>query len=143
MKDISLLYPVFVQAALTFVLMFWMARERFKAFRDKTVQMGPAGTRPVWTGRAGIVSNAFHNQLEMPMLFYAVVAFTILANGADEVSMMLAWAFAGLRIVHAIIHTTYNNIPHRFAAYVASNIVLLAMWVRLFIHVATSGAAPV
>ncbi len=143
MKGIALLYPVFVQAALTFFLMFWMARERFRAFRDKTVQMGPPGTRPVWTGRAGIVSNAFHNQLEMPMLFFAVVAFTILANGGDDVTMSLAWAFVGLRIVHAVIHTTYNRIPHRFMAYVGSNIVLLAMWVRLFIHVMSRGSAPV
>lgn len=141
MKDTALLYPVFVQAALTFVLMFWMARERFKAFREKTVQFGPPGTRPVWTGRAGIVSNAFHNQLEMPILFFLVIAFTTIANGGDWLTTALAWAFAVLRILHAAIHTTYNHIPHRFMIYVASNAVLLVLWIRLALHVMSGGAA--
>lgn len=142
MRDTALLYPVFVQVGLTFVLLFWMARERFKSFREKTVQFGPPGTRPVWPGRAGIVSNAFHNSLEMPMLFYAVIAFTMFANASDWLMLLLAWAYVMLRIVHAVIHTTYNHIPHRFFAYLASNFVLIVLWLRLAIHVAFGGAAP-
>lgn len=135
MKDLSLLKPVLAQASLAFLLLFWMAKERVAAIRNGTVQRGQPGTRPVWVGRSGIVSNAFHNQLEMPILFYAVAAFALIADAADETMVWLAWGYVALRLVHALIHTTYNHIPHRFVAYLASNVILIAMWVRLGLKV--------
>ena len=137
----GILYPVFVQVALTFVLFFWMGRERLKAVKAGGVRRGAdAGQKPVWPERAGVISNAFHNQLELPMLFYAGVAFTMLAGGVDYVAIALAWGFAAARLVHAAIHTTYNQVPHRFLAYVVSAAFLLLLWVKLFVHVATGGA---
>ena len=128
----EILVPVFVQVGLTFVLMGWMGFERIKAVRAGTVQRGSnAGIRPVWPERAGVVSNAFQNQFEMPMLFYAVVALALIVNRADTAMVTLAWTFVALRIVHALIYTTYNNVPHRFLAYLASSMVLLAMWGKL------------
>ena len=138
-----ILYPVFVQVALTFALFFWMGAERVKAVRAGTVKRGAdAGQKPVWPERAGVISNAFHNQLELPMLFYAAVAFAILAGGVDSVMIALAWGFALMRLVHAGIHTTYNNVPHRFMAYALGAAFVLAMWVKLFLHVSTGGATP-
>lgn len=143
MRDAAILYPVFVQVLLTFVIMFWMARERWRAVREGTVVRGEPGTRPVWKGRAGFVSNSFHNQLEVPMLFYAVVAFIILANANDYLMVLLAWIYVALRVIHAGIHTTYNHIPHRFLAFLVSDVVLAIMWFRLAFHVLSSGQAPV
>ncbi len=133
----NILYPVLVQVGLTYFLQLWMGLERLRAVRAGTVQRGAnPGVRPTWPVRAGVVSNAFHNQLEMPMLFYAAAAFALLTNAADPVMIALAWGFALLRLVHAFIHTTYNNVAHRFAVYIVSSMVLLAMWVRLGLHVA-------
>ncbi len=136
----GILYPVFVQVGLTFVLFFLMGVERFKAVKARTVQTGAhAGQKPVWPERAGVVSNAFHNQLELPMLFYAAVAFTMLSGAVDHIAVGLAWAFAIARIVHGAIHVTYNYVPHRFLAYVTGGAVLLLLWIKLFVHVATGG----
>jgi hypothetical protein len=135
MKDLSILKPVFVQVTLTFVLLFWMAKERLGAFRSGGVTVPGAGQRPVWSGRAGTISNAFHNQLELPMLFYAVVVFALIADAVDWEMIWLAWAYAGFRVIQAIIHTTYNQIPHRFVAFLLSNIALIAMWVNLGLSV--------
>lgn len=135
MIDTAILKPVFVQVALTFFMLFWMAKERLGARARGEVEAAAPGVRPAWKARAGIVSNAFHNQLEMPMLFYVAVAFAMIANGVDDIMLMLAWAYVVLRLVHAAIHTTYNHIPHRFLVYVVSNLVALAMWVKLAIHV--------
>lgn len=141
MKDLSLLYPVFVQVLLTFLLQMWMGRERLAAFRDKTVQRGEhAGVKPIWPERAGVVSNAFHNQLEMPMLFYAVVAFALIAGAADGFMLALAWAFAISRLVHAAIYTTYNKIEHRFLVYLFGSTVVWSMWALLALRVMTGGA---
>lgn len=136
----GILYPVFVQVAFTFVLFFMMGFERFKAYKAGTVKRGEnAGQKPIWPERAGVVSNAFHNQLELPMLFYAAVAFTMLAGGADHIAVALAWVFAVSRLVHGAIHVTYNNVPHRFLAYLVGAVFLLLLWVKLFLHVATGG----
>ena len=135
MKETCILYPVFVQAALTFGLLVWMARERFAARARGEVKPVEAGVRATFTGRAGQVSNSYNNQLEIPTLFYAVVAFALITHSADWVMAVLAWAYAALRLVHAAIHTTYNVIFHRFLAFLASNIVLIAMWVWLALKV--------
>lgn len=136
----GILYPVFVQVGLTFVLFFQMGFERLKAYKAGTVTRGDhAGHKPVWPERAGVVSNAFHNQLELPMLFYAGVAFTILAGGVDHIAVALAWGFALSRLVHGAIHVTYNHVPHRFLAYAVGAVFLLLLWVKLFFHVATGG----
>jgi hypothetical protein len=137
--NLSIVQPVLVQAGLTFLLLFWMAKERVGAIRAGTVIRNETGMRPTWVGRAGTISNAFHNQLEMPILFYVAVILAILTGSADYPMTALAWVYVILRIIHAAIHTTYNNIPHRFLAYLLSNLVLLAMWVKLAIHVFTAG----
>jgi hypothetical protein len=135
MKDLSLLQPVFAQVLLTFVLLFWMGYARFSAWGTPNVVRGEPGTRPIWKGRAGHVSNAFHNQIEMPILFYALVALVLIANVQDHTLVMLAWLYVALRYAQAIIHTTYNFIPHRFFVFLAGNAVLLAMWVMFALRV--------
>ena len=135
MKDVSILKPVLAQVLLTFVILFWMAKERLGAMRAGKVTGGTGGARPVWPERAAVVSNAFHNQFEMPVLFYAAAAFALAAGMADTKMIGLAWAYVALRWVHTAIHTTYNYIPHRFLAYLASNFVLIAMWVNLALGV--------
>jgi hypothetical protein len=137
--NLSIVQPLLVQAGLTLFLLFWMAKERVGAIRGGTVIRNETGVRPTWVGRAGTISNAFHNQLEMPMLFFVVTILAILTGSADYPMTALAWVYVILRIVHAAIHTTYNKIPHRFVAYLLSNLVLLAMWVKLALHVFTVG----
>lgn len=139
--DVAILYPVFVQVALTFGLQIWMGLERYRAVQAGAVQRGAhPGQRPAWPERAAVVSNAFHNQLEIPMLFYAVVAFSMLASAADVPMLGLAWVFVMSRLVHAFIHTTYNYVPHRFLVYLAGSILVMVMWLRLFLHVISAGA---
>jgi hypothetical protein len=135
MKDLSILKPVIAQAALTFLLLFWMAKVRLDAWRAGTVVRGEPGTRPTWVGRAGYVSNAFHNQLEVPMLFYALVALALIADAVDGKMIIMAWVYVALRYLQAIIHTTYNHIPHRFSAFLASCTVLTVMWAMFAVRV--------
>lgn len=135
-----ILYPVFVQVALTFVLFFWMGAERVKAIRARTVRSGgDKGQKPVWPERAAVISNAFHNQLELPMLFYCAVVICVIGGAVTATTVTLAWAFVLLRLVHAGIHTTYNHVPHRFLAYVAGAVALIALWIALIVYIVTTG----
>jgi hypothetical protein len=45
--------------------------------------------------------------------------------------VQLAWGFVVLRILHSVIHCSYNNVNHRFVAYALSCLFLLFMWIRL------------
>ncbi len=132
MKDIAILGPVLVQVALTFVLLLTMGKARFDAVKAGTVMRDVhSGIKPTWPERAAVVSNAFHNQFEIPMLFFAVCAFALLAGAADHIMVVLAWLFAISRLVHAGIFVTYNHIPHRFLVYLFGSLVVMAMWIRL------------
>jgi hypothetical protein len=49
----------------------------------------------------------------------------------DGLLVILAWGFVFFRVLHSVIHCTYNNVNHRFAVYAASCLFLIFLWVRL------------
>jgi hypothetical protein len=53
----------------------------------------------------------------------------------DAAGLALAWAYVACRALHSLIHLTYNNVLHRLAAFAASNVVLLVIWIRLVLAV--------
>lgn len=137
----DLLLPVFVEVGLTFVLFYWMATLRMRALRSGTVQPGDIALRqPAWSPRATQVANCFHNQLELPMLFYAVVAFILITSTNSLIFVLLAWIFALSRLVHAYIHTGHNDVWQRGAALGVGALALVAMWVIFAIRILVTGA---
>lgn len=136
MNQTAILYPVFVQVALTFFLQGWMRKERVGAVKRGEVTFADIALRqPNWPPRAQQVANAFHNQLETPVLFYALVAFLMITGQVNVLFVILAWVFVAARLAHAYIHTTINRQPYRFYAYAASSITLLVMWVLFAVRI--------
>jgi hypothetical protein len=88
-----------------------------------------------WPPRAAQISNAFHNQLETPVLFYALVAFLMITSQVDVLFVALAWLFVLMRVAHTTIHTTINRQPYRFYAYAAGSVILMAMWIAFAIRI--------
>ena len=124
------LLPVFVQVGLTFVVLLIMARERVGSLRRGEVRTEDIALRePNWTTRGHAVRHSFLNQIELPMLFYALIAFIMITKAGDVLLLLLAWIFVLSRIVHAYIHTTNNVVDRRFMAYSVGVLVLLLMWV--------------
>lgn len=123
------LLPVFVQVGLTFVVLLIMARERVGSLRRGEVRTEDIALRePNWTTRR-MQYGSFLNQIELPMLFYALIAFIIITKAGDVLLLLLAWIFVLSRIVHAYINTTNNVVDRRFMAYSVGVLVLLLMWV--------------
>lgn len=136
MNQTAILYPVFVQVALTFFLQGWMRKERIGAVKRGEVERANVALRqPGWPPRATQIANAFHNQLEMPILFYALVAFLMITSQVSAIFVVLAWLFVLARLGHAYIHTTSNYVPHRFLLYAVSSVVLMVMWVLFAIRI--------
>ena len=132
----AILLPLFVQVGLTFVLLFWMAGLRTSALARGTVQPADIALRqPGWPERATQIANCFHNQLEVPVLFYVLVVLAIIARKADLLFVVMSWIFVASRIVHAVIHTGWNDVRQRGAAYGFGVLVLLLMWIIFAVRV--------
>ena len=141
MSVTSVLAPVFVQVALNFFLLFWMGRVRFGALKAREVRIKDIalGERN-WPARATQVANAYINQFETPVLFYAAVAFALITRKADLAFVVLSWLFVLARIAHAAVNTTTNNVPHRFQAFLAASLILMLMWIILAARILFAGA---
>lgn len=125
----AVLLPVFVMVAMTFVLMFWMGAARASSIRHGQVKVKDIALgQSAWPVRETQLGNAFHNQLQLPMLFYVLVVLAMLTRQADLLFVAMSWVFVVLRIAHAGIHVTSNYVPRRFYAFLAGAIVLLSMW---------------
>jgi len=132
----TFLLPVFVQVALTFGLHFWMAYMRVGALQRGEVREKDVTLRqPNWPKRVTQIANSYHSQLELPLLFYLLMLGALITSTADNLLLILAWAFVLSRIVHAAIHTTVNTQPWRFLAYGAGMAILVAMWIVFAIRV--------
>jgi hypothetical protein len=130
------LLPLFVLVTLTFVLMFWMGALRVNAVRGHSVKIGDIALRePNWPPHILKIQNAFHNQLELPVLFYVLTILAIMTRQADLLFVLLAWVFVVLRVLHAYIHVTDNNVPRRGSVFIGSAIVLAIMWAIFMIRV--------
>jgi len=132
----AILLPVFVQVGLTFVLLFWMARTRIGCLQRREVTMADIALgQDAWPKRATQIGNAFHNQLELPLLFYIAVILAMLTRKADLLFVVLAWLFVATRLAHAYIHVTTNHVRHRFYVFAVGAAVLLVMWIALAVSI--------
>lgn len=131
-----LLIPVFVQVALTFTLLFWLGPARVRAVKNGEVKLKDIALgQRVWPDRITQISNAYANQFELPVLFYALVGLAIVLRKADLVLVCGAWIFAASRCLHAYVYTTSNNISSRFRAFVIGAFTLAAMWIWLGVRI--------
>ncbi|GEP06054.1 MAPEG family protein [Methylobacterium oxalidis] len=125
----AVLAPVFVQVLLVFALMMVMGRRRFAEIGAGRVRIGDIalGERN-WPPRVQAAANAFSNQFEIPVLFFALVPLALYTRKADLIFVVMAWIFVLSRLVHAGIFVTSNHVPARFRAYMAGVAVLGLMW---------------
>ena len=126
----ALLLPVFVQVTLTFVLLFMLVAARAKANRaDPTLLKRAAIDTSVYPEAAQKISKCVDNQMQTPVLFYAVVAFAILtANEGSLLLIIFAWIFVLSRIIHAFIQTGANAVLPRFLVFLIGVLALMSMW---------------
>lgn len=106
-------------AALTFAVLLLVPVARFRAAQRKA--------------NVGFPNRNLMNLLELPMLFYVVCLAFYITLSVDALAVALAWLYFALRVVHTLVHVTYNNVFHRLGAFAASAVVLGALWVRFAI----------
>jgi hypothetical protein len=125
----SILAPLFVQVALTFGLLIWMGALRIRSVSGGAVHVREIALgEPGWPKQATKVANAYHNQFQLPLLFYLLVVLVLLVAPGTPWMVVLAWLYVATRLVHTLIQVTTNNVPRRFFAFTAGMAILAVMW---------------
>ena len=133
------LLPVFVQVALTFGLLLWMAYTRRSSLsRGELKVRDIALGQSVWPPQAMQASNCFDNQFQLPLLFYVLVVLAWITKQADLIFVVMAWIFVLSRLAQAYIHTTSNHVPTRFNCFAVGVLVLLVMWIIFAVRILIS-----
>ena len=73
-------------------------------------------------------SDNLRNLFETPVLFYALCGFLAITGLTTVLLLACAWGYVFLRIAHTWIQLTNNKVVRRFQVFVASSMVLYAMW---------------
>lgn len=132
----AVLLPLFVEVALTFVLLYWAGYLRATALQSGAVKPRDIALRePNWPPRIAQVGNAFHNQLELPVLFYVLTILAWITRHADLLFVVMAWIFVALRLFHAYIHVTDNDVRRRGLVFGLGMVVLTIMWAIFMIRI--------
>jgi hypothetical protein len=130
-----ILAPVFVQVLLTLAVAYTLAFRRFKAVRAGELR-GPIGLRePNWPPKALQAEYNYQNQFELPVLFYVLAILSIVTRHADLFFVLMAWVFVVLRVLHAIVHLTTNNVMFRGPLFIAGAFVLTVMWLMFIVRI--------
>ena len=129
MHQNAILLPLFFQVVLTFALMLWMGIARVGAVNRRQVRLKEIALgQKAWPARVQAISNSYMSQFELPVLFYLLVVLMLLSGTVSSLQTTLAWAFVALRLGHAAIYTTTNNLRLRLGVFTLGALVLMLMW---------------
>ena len=129
----SLIAPVLTLIGWTFVMWVWLYATRIPAVRAARldlVAVSRTGAKLNLPPGVTRVADNYNHLHEQPTLFYALALAAQLANAVDEISVALAWAYVGLRVVHSFVQATRNVIIVRFWVFAIASLVLLLLLAR-------------
>lgn len=131
----AILLPLMALAGWTLCVLLLIPFRRFGAGRKGLVtaedfRYGESARVPP---EVSLPNRNLMNLLELPVLFYALGLIAYVSGQADALCVQLAWAYVALRVLHSVIHLSYNKVEHRLVAYAVSNVVLVALWLRLLV----------
>lgn len=135
MLQSNILYPVIGMVFLTLFVGVRLLFLRIKAVYQDGLNpayflLNKGGKLPDYLVKT---TQHYDNLFELPVLFY-VVSILILQMGIVDLFLLgLAWSYFIVRIIHAYIHITYNNLSHRRNIFLISTIILYGMWIKLFL----------
>lgn len=135
-------YPMFALVLLTFVVLainfFWRVRAvRTRQVSIKYFRVFEGVDAPEYL-KAG--ARHYANLFELPVLFYvACLTAMLLQQQQSLILLILAWAFVIFRVIHALIHMSYNNVLHRMLAFWGGVLSVLGMWIVLAMHYLSRG----
>ena len=132
----AILYPMFALAALTALVQALIPLVRVRAgirgqIKTQDFALGESSSVPP---KVRLPNRNYMNLLEFPVLLYVGCILAYVAVPVSASMVALAWVFVALRVLHSVIHLTYNRVSHRAFVFGASNVVLVLLWVQIGIR---------
>ena len=137
MYQSPILMPVVALVGWTLLIMIWMMTTRFAAMRRKGISLkGRVG------GRGGVAlegvvedqvmwkSHNYMHLVEQPTLFYAIALTLAVGHAGGGYSLILAWAYVVLRVLHSLVQTTVNVVAYRFLLFALSSFALIGLAIQ-------------
>lgn len=129
-----LLATVVALVAWSLVIWGWMYATRIPAIRAARVRLdrnAPRGEQmstlpPTVRWKA----DNYNHLMEQPTIFYPIVLALVILGDHSTSTLVLAWAYVLLRIVHSLWQTLSNKIIVRFALFSLSTLPLMALTVK-------------
>ena len=116
-SSIWLLRSIFAMGLLSFGMWVWMGVTRVRVMRRLGIGMQEAefvvelrARLPVSTRK---ISDNYNHLFETPTLFYAVALAIVIEGAADPIHAICAWTFVVLRVLHSLVHATFNSVALR------------------------------
>lgn len=134
MTQTAILFPSFAMFALSAAVLVSLAVVRYRAIGAKKVD--PAyyalyqGKEE--TGQLRVLSRHVQNHFEVPPLLHIAVLLAFVTDAVTGLTVGLAWAFVIARAVHTGVHLGGNKVQLRFLVFIASVLILIALWASIF-----------
>ncbi|PPC87847.1 MAG: hypothetical protein CTY36_17175 [Methylocystis sp.] len=134
MTHSSLLAPVIALVLWTFAMWAWLYATRIPAIRRNRIRLDPDQSKEAFNAqippKIRWKADNYNHLLEQPTLFYAVALTLAMLGAADRIDVALAWSYVGLRVLHSLVQALANVIMLRWALFMISSLVLLALTLR-------------
>ncbi len=131
----SIFSPFFAMVFLTFLVWIYMYIRRINFITSKKIRpqdFAASSTTLAQISPANVSnpSDNFKNLFEMPIIFYAFVLYLFITKQVDTIYINASWIFVVFRILHSVVHCTFNLIMLRFYLYLFSAIAIWFMTIR-------------
>ena len=136
METVSILYPSIAMALLTMFYLLFVGFTRYNAVTGgkqdgEYYELYRDGEE---TPYLRLIGRHLQNHFEIPPLFHIAVLLCLVTGAVSTLTIGLAWAYFGLRVVHMVVHLSSNVVQTRFLAFLASHLVLMALWIAMLLH---------
>jgi hypothetical protein len=129
MKQEAIFGPFFVTILLTFAVWVYMYVRRIRLITSLKISPKdlaiPGKLAQISPPEVSNPSDNFKNLFEIPVLFYVLVLYLYVTKQVDFLYVNVAWIFVTFRLLHSIVHCTFNLVMLRFYLYLFSS---LAVW---------------
>lgn len=121
--------PFFATLFLTFLVWVYMYIRRIHFITSRKLRpqdlTAPGALAQISPPSVFNPSDNLKNLFEIPVLFYALVLYLFITKQVDSIYVNAAWIFVVFRVLHSVVHCTFNLIMLRFYFYLFATI---AVW---------------
>jgi hypothetical protein len=128
----GLIAPVIALVCWTLAVMIWLGYERVRNINR--LKLSPDAGKfardlnALMPDRAKQVSDNYMHLMEQPTLFYAVCfSLQFLGQGEHPVNIGFAWGYVSVRVLHTLVHSTFNDVRIRFFLFLLSSVFLVGL----------------